>query len=69
MISDPADEELYQLKVNLISGATEEDTLPRDGKFHLNDQEELEARMDPFERHKLIQQYNSESRGLPKVFK
>ena len=50
MIHDPEDGELYQLRVDLRSGVSQEDTLPHDGKFHLNDENDLQDRIDPLKR-------------------
>ena len=70
MISDPADEELYQLKVNLITGEGAKDTLPQDGKFHLNDEEMSQNRIDPIERQMWIDEYNNDRQStMPKTFK
>ena len=70
MISDPADEELYQMKVDLATGEATKDTLPQDGKFHLNDEEFSEERMDPLERMMWINEYDNDRQStMPKSFK
>ena len=70
MISDPADDELYQMKVDLATGLATKDTLPQDGKFHLNDEEDPEDRMDPLERMMLINEFNNDRQStMPKTFK
>jgi len=70
MILDPADKELYQMKVDLISGKATKDTLPHDIIAHVHDELGPEMRMDPIERQMRIEQYNNdiESR-MPRTFK
>ena len=70
MISDPADNELYQMKVDLTTGKSTKDTLPQDGKDHLNDESYLQERMDPLERMMWINEYNNDRQStMPKTFK
>ena len=70
MISDPSDQELYQMKVDLSTGEGTKDTLPQDGRFHLNDEEEAANRMDPLERMMWLSRYNNDRQStMPKVFK
>ena len=50
-------DELFQLKVNLETGEAHEDTLPQDGVFHFDD-EEQNNNMTDGEREALLSQYN-----------
>merc|ERR1712212_215558 len=70
MILDPADKELYQMKVDLVTGNATKDTLPHDIIAHVHDELGPEMRMDPIERQMWIDEYNNdvESR-MPKTFK
>ena len=65
MIHDPEDGELYQLRVDLRSGVSQEDTLPHDGKFHLNDENDLQDRIDPLKRLFGLFNFLSSRDGLP----
>lgn len=70
MISDPDDEELYQMKVDLATGAATKDTLPQDGKFHLNDEKVSQERMDPLERMMWINEFNNDVQSrMPKTLR
>ena len=70
MILDPSDKELYQMKVDLVTGNATEDVLPLDIASHVHDEHEAEMRMDPIERQMWIDEYNNdvESR-MPKTLK
>ena len=70
MILDPSDKELYQMKVDLVTGDATEDVLPVDIASHVHDEHGAEMRMDPIERQMWIDEYNNdvESR-MPKTLK
>ena len=70
MILDPADSELYQMKVDLITGNATKDTLPHDIIAHQHDHHEEEMRMDPVERQMWIDEYNKDRQSrMPKTLK
>ena len=70
MIMDPSDSELYQMKVDLVTGNTTPDTLPHDINSHVHDEHGAEMRMDPTERQMWIEEYNKDRDAtLTKNFK
>ena len=70
MILDPSDKELYQMKVDLVTGDATEDVLPVDIASHVHDEHGAEMRMDPIERQMWIDEYNNDVEfRMPKTLK
>ena len=55
MISDPASQELYQMRVDLATGEAAKDTYPQDGRIHFEVDDKEMDRMDPLELFEMIQ--------------
>ena len=70
MILDPADKELYQMIVDLATGAATKDVLPQGfAESHNHDHDFAEERMDPLERMMWIDEYNKDRQSsMPKTF-
>ena len=70
MISDPASQELYQMRVDLATGEAAKDTYPQDGRIHFDVDDKEMDRIDPLERTMWLSRYHSDHQStMPKVFK